>query len=104
MTVVYHYILRQTTVVYSCLCLCCTECPPSVFQLQVQRLYRGLSVPLATVALTNAVTFGVYGAMCRKFGDNNTGQIATNGAVAGFIRVGRDLVYGLFHWRIFLIP
>ena len=37
---------------------------------QFWRLYRGLATPLCTVALTNAVTFGVYGIMARSGTDN----------------------------------
>ena len=54
---------------------------------QFFRLYRGLYTPLCTVALTNAVTFGVYGIMSRNLGNNTIGDIARNGSVAGFIRV-----------------
>jgi len=50
------------------------------------RLYRGLATPLCTVALTNAVTFGVYGIMSRNFGNTTTGEIARNGIISGIIR------------------
>ena len=59
----------------------------SVTLFQFLRLYRGLYTPLCTVALTNAVTFGVYGIMSRNLGNNTIGDIARNGSVAGFIRV-----------------
>ena len=58
---------------------------------QFFRLYRGLSTPLCTVALTNAVTFGVYGIMSRNFGNNSILDIARNGIVAGTIRVSSKL-------------
>jgi len=50
------------------------------------RLYRGLSTPMATVAFTNALTFGVYGAMGRKFGDKSLTNVAANGGTAGSVR------------------
>ena len=53
---------------------------------QFLRLYRGLYTPLCTVALTNAVTFGVYGIMSRNFGNNTTADITRNGMVAGTVR------------------
>ena len=55
------------------------------------RLYRGLATPLCTVALTNAVTFGVYGIMSRNFGNATIGEIARNGIISGIIRVGKAL-------------
>lgn len=63
----------------------CVNCWNTSFQFI--RLYRGLSTPLCTVALTNAVTFGVYGIMSRNHGNAQLGDIARNGTVAGFIRV-----------------
>merc|ERR1711892_731472 len=50
------------------------------------RLYRGLSTPLCTVALTNAVTFGVYGIVARQWGNSSVLEVARNGAFAGFVR------------------
>eukprot|EP00090_Calanus_glacialis_P033667 TRINITY_DN55995_c0_g1_i1.p1 TRINITY_DN55995_c0_g1~~TRINITY_DN55995_c0_g1_i1.p1 ORF type:complete len:124 (-),score=20.48 TRINITY_DN55995_c0_g1_i1:24-374(-) len=51
------------------------------------RLYRGLSTPLCTVALTNAVTFGVYGMMARRWGNDSVADVARNGTFAGLVRV-----------------
>ena len=53
---------------------------------QFLRLYRGLYTPLCTVALTNAVTFGVYGMMSRNLGNNTITDITRNGIVAGTVR------------------
>ena len=53
---------------------------------QFLRLYRGLYTPLCTVALTNAVTFGVYGIMSRNMGNETTADITRNGIVAGTVR------------------
>ena len=54
---------------------------------QFLRLYRGLTTPLCTVALTNAVTFGVYGIVSRDVGNSTTLEVARNGIVAGIVRV-----------------
>ena len=54
-----------------------------------RRLYRGLPTPLATVALTNAVTFGVYGAAGRAWAAGRQpgpAQAAQHGALAGSLR------------------
>jgi len=50
------------------------------------RLYRGLYTPLCTVALTNAVTFGVYGIMSRNYGNLSTLEVTRNGVVSGTVR------------------
>ena len=53
---------------------------------QFLRLYRGLYTPLCTVALTNAVTFGVYGIMSRNFGHLSYMEVTRNGVVSGTVR------------------
>ena len=47
------------------------------------RLYRGLPTPLATVALTNSVTFGVYGMASRRWGNQGAWEGGRNGFCAG---------------------
>lgn len=54
------------------------------------RLYRGLATPLCTVALTNAVTFGVYGIVSRDVGNSTILDVARNGVVAGIVRVSLE--------------
>lgn len=52
----------------------------------LSRLYRGLATPLATVALTNCVTFGVYGLASRRWGNNSALEAGRNGLCAGLVR------------------
>jgi len=51
-----------------------------------RRLYRGLPTPLATVALTNSVTFGVYGLASRQWGNDGAVEAGRNGFCAGLVR------------------
>merc|ERR1719228_577708 len=52
----------------------------------ILRMYRGLPTPMATVAITNSVTFGVYGIVARQWGNDTVLDTARNGAWAGFAR------------------